>query len=124
MKVIGIRGLGVIMESDVDKIWCHNFKLENGKCVFRITILWIYGPTIKDVDYHYIIDGLLNCRWNSAYCERDEEGEFVKVEQSTIDIIEEVSDKLEHSNKIDFMCDKGFYINRKEELNELLGRSV
>jgi hypothetical protein len=121
MKVVGVKGLGVINEDDVKEIWCHNFKLKSGKCIYRVRV-YFFEEGDEDVEYFYIKDDVLDSKFRNWYCEVDDENNYIKVNQKIIDEIEEVYCDLEDSDEIDFMCDSGFSEVDEEELNELLGR--
>ena len=143
LKIIGVRGYGVIWETDIDERcneddycefdiwWLTNFELSNGKCIFRKKIEHWYGEDgSEDVDsdykYYYIKDSIvkehsLNCIFKEHYVECDENGKYIEVSKEIINLTDELWDKLEMNDEdLDIDNDCGFDYLDETEIDNLV----
>ena len=137
MKVVGIKGLGVVWETEIDErcnengvckfqiIWCTNFKLSNGNVVFRKLTENYYGnegneDVDEELEYYYVNGNVLDSKFKLPYVVVNDNN-TKEVRSEEIDVIEQVWGDLEWSDEIDFQNDCGFDEVDEEELNEILG---
>ena len=134
LKIVGLKGLGVVWETEIDDRcndndycefeihWATNFKFNNGNCVFRRKIENWEGEegneeSEEDYDYFYIVNDVLDSKFRLPYCKTE------KVSEEEINMIEECWDKMENcidtEYNIDFECDCGFDEVSEEILDKL-----
>ena len=137
MKVIGMKGLGVVWETDFDDrcdengycdwkiIWVTNFKLDNGKVIFRRKTENFYGEDggedcREELDYFYVNGNVLDSKFKLPYIEVDDNNETIKVSSEEIDVVEEIWEKVEWNDEYVFENDCGFPQIDETELDEIL----
>ena len=137
MKVIGMRGLGVVWETEIDErcneddycefkiIWVTNFKLDNGKVIFRKRTEHFEGyegeeDVEEELEYFYSKGNVLDSKFKLPYIETNNDNTTVKVSSEEIDVIEEVWENVEWNEEYDFGNDCGFSEITETELDEIL----
>ena len=138
LKIIGVKGLGVVWETEIDERcndddycefdiwWVTNFKLNNGNCVFRRKIESWEGEegneeVEEEYDYFYIVNDVLDSKFKRPFIKYDDNGP-IKVSEEEIKCIDDCWDKLEYTEyeDLDIECDCGFDEITESDLNIIM----